>query len=91
MINIARYYYYKTICVGRQDNNIYNIYKGLDIISATNYKLKSLIMPLRLGRVQISIKKGRSFNKKRSFSYAKLPPSKRTYLGSLIKHPIKQN
>jgi len=58
VINIARYYYYETVRVSGQDNNIYNIYKGLDIISAINYKLESLIMPLRLGRVQISIRKG---------------------------------
>ena len=39
-------------------------------------------MPLRLARVKISIKKGRSSSKKRLFSYALLPPSKRIYLGS---------
>ena len=51
MVNIARYYYYKTIYVGGQDNNIFNICKGLNITKATNYKLKGLIMPLRLARV----------------------------------------
>ena len=51
VVNMARYYYYKTIYVGGQDNNIYNICKGLDIISAINYKPESLIMPLRLGGV----------------------------------------
>ena len=51
MVNIARYYHYKTIYVGGQDNNIFNIYKGLDIIRVTNYKLKDLIIPLRLTRV----------------------------------------
>jgi len=90
VVNIARYYHYKTIRISGQDNNIYNIRKGLDIISAINYKQESLMMPLRLGGVQISIRKGRSSNKKRSSSYAKLPPSKRIYLGSL-KHPIEQN
>jgi len=54
---MARYYYYKTIRVGGQNNNIFNIHKGLDIIRATNYKLEGLIMPLRLVRVQGSIKK----------------------------------
>ncbi|XTI96069.1 hypothetical protein V2W45_1474934 [Cenococcum geophilum] len=77
VVNIARYYHYETI-------------HGLDIISATNYKLESLIMPLKPGRVQISIRKGQSSNRKRSSSYTKLPPSKRTYSGS-PKHPIKQN
>ncbi|XTI90667.1 hypothetical protein V2W45_1470616 [Cenococcum geophilum] len=38
VVNIARYYYYKTIY-------------GLDIIKATNYKLEGLIIPLRLARV----------------------------------------
>jgi len=55
---VARYYYYKTICVSGQDINIFNIRKGLDIIKVINYKLKGLIMPLRLARVQGSIKKG---------------------------------
>ena len=57
MVNIARYYYYKTVCVGGQDNNIFNIRKELDIIKATSYKLEGLIMPLRLARVQGSIRK----------------------------------
>jgi len=55
---MARYYHYKTIRVSGQDNNIFNIYKGLDIIKAINYKLKGLIMPLRLAKVQGSIRKG---------------------------------
>jgi len=58
VVNIARYYYYKTIRVSRQDNNIFNIRKGLNIIKAINYKLKGLIMPLRLAGVQGSIRKG---------------------------------
>ena len=51
MVNMARYYYYKIVYISGQDNNIYNIYKGLDIIRAINYKLEGLIMPLRLARV----------------------------------------
>jgi len=51
VVNIARYYYHKTVRVSGQDNNIFNIYKGLDIIKATNYKLEGLIMPPRLARV----------------------------------------
>jgi len=41
-------------------------------------------MPLKLARVKISIRKGRSFSRKRLSSYtnALLPPSKRIYLGS---------
>ena len=88
MVNIAKYYYYKTVCVGGKENNIYNnVYKGLDIIKVINYKLEDLIMPLRLARVKINIRKGRSSSRKRLSSYtnALLPPSKRIYLGSLPK------
>ena len=83
MVNIARYYYYKIVYIGGKEDNIYNnIYKGLDIIKAINYKLGDLIMPLRLARVKISIREGRSSSRKRLSSYALLPPSKRIYLGS---------
>ena len=51
VVNMARYYYYKTIYVNKQDNNIYNIRKGLDITKATNYKLEGLIIPPRLAEV----------------------------------------
>ena len=88
VVNIARYYYYEIVCVGGKENNIYNnVYKGLDIIKATNYKLEDLIMPLRLAKVKISVKKGQSSSKKRSSSYinALLLPNKRVYLGSLPK------
>ena len=51
VVNIAKYYYHKTIRVSKQDNNIFNIHKGLDITKAINYKLEGLIMPLRLVRV----------------------------------------
>ena len=50
-VNMARYYYYKTIYIGGQDNNIFNIYNGLNITKVTNYKPEGLIMPLRLTRV----------------------------------------
>ena len=74
--------------MGSKEDNIYNnVRKGLDIIRTTNYKLKDLIMPLRLAKVKINIRKGRSFNKKRLSSYtnALLPPSKYICLGSLPK------
>ena len=59
VVNIARYYYYEIVYIGGKENNIYNnIRKGLDIIRATNYKLKDLIMPLRPAGVKISIRKG---------------------------------
>jgi hypothetical protein len=88
VVNIARYYHHKTVYVGGKKNNIYNnIYKGLDITKAINYKLENLIMPLRLAKVKISVRKGQSFNKKKLFSYtnAPLPPSKCIYLGSPLK------
>jgi hypothetical protein len=56
---MARYYHYKTVYVGSKENDIYNnVYKGLDITRATNYKLEDLMMPLRLTRVKINIRKG---------------------------------
>ena len=48
---MARYYYYGTIYIGGQDNDIFNIYKGLDITKAINYKPKSLMVPLSVARV----------------------------------------
>ena len=85
MVNVARYYHYKTVYMGGKEDNIYNnIYKGLDIIRAISYKLEDLIMPLRPARVKISIREGQSFSRKRLSSYtnALLPLSKRIYLGS---------
>ena len=58
MVNIARYYYHKTVYIGGKEDNIYNnIRKGLDITRVINYKLKDLIMPLRLAEMKISIRK----------------------------------
>ncbi|OCK93560.1 uncharacterized protein K441DRAFT_565655, partial [Cenococcum geophilum 1.58] len=59
VVNIARYYYYKTVYMGSKEDNIYNnVYKGLDIIRAINYKLEDLIIPPKPARVKISIRKG---------------------------------
>ncbi|XTI84801.1 hypothetical protein V2W45_1465811 [Cenococcum geophilum] len=83
VVNIARYYYHKTVYIGGKEDNIYNnVRKGLDIIRAINYKLENLIIPLKPAGVKI--KKGQSSSRKRSSSYtnAPLPPNKRTYLGS---------
>jgi len=88
VVNIARYYHHKTVYMGGKEDNICNnVHKGLDIIRAINYKPEDLIMPLRLARMKISIRKGRSSSRKRSSSYtnALLPPSKRMCLGSLPK------
>ena len=57
VVNVARYYYHKIVYIGGKEDNICNnVYKGLDIIKATNYKLEDLIMPLRLTRVKISVR-----------------------------------
>jgi hypothetical protein len=83
VVNMARYYYYKIVYIGGKEDNIYNnVYKGLDIIKAINYKLEDLIMSLRLAGVKI--RKGRSISRKRLSSYtnALLLLSKRIYLGS---------
>jgi ACT domain-containing protein len=57
VVNIAKYYHHKTVYVGGKEDNIYNnVRKGLDIIRATNYKLKDLIMPLRPAGVKISVR-----------------------------------
>ena len=85
MVNVARYYYHKTVYVGGKEDNICNnIRKGLDITRATNYKPEDLIMPPRPAKVKISVRKGRSSSRKRSSSYtnAPLPLSKRTCSGS---------
>ena len=88
MVNIAKYYHHKTVYVGNKEDNIYNnIYKGLNIIKTINYKLEDLIMPPRPTKVKISVRKGQSFSRKRSFSYinAPLPLNKYICLGSLLK------
>ena len=88
VVNIARYYYYKTVYIGGKKDDIYNnVCKGLDITRATNYKLEDLMMLLRLAGVKISVRKGRSFSRKRSFSYTNtlLLPNKCTCLGFLPK------
>ena len=85
VVNITRYYYHETVYMGGKEDDICNnIYKGLNITKAINYKLKDLIMPLRLAEVKISVREGQSSSRKRSSSYtnALLPLSKRMYLGS---------
>ena len=93
VINVARYYHHGTVCIGRQDDDIFNICKGLDITKATNYKPESPMVPLSVAGVQGSTKKGQSTSRKRSSSCtnAPLPPNKCLCLSSLIKRPIMQN
>lgn len=46
VINVARYYYYKTVCVGGEDDDVCNnMRKGLDITKATNFNLKGPMKP----------------------------------------------
>ena len=88
MVNIARYYYHETVYIGGKEDDICNnVYKGLNITRAINYKLKDLIIPPKPAKVKISVRKGRSFSRKRLFSYtnALLLLSKRICLGSLFK------
>jgi len=92
VVNVARYYHHGTVRVGGQDDDIFNIRKGLDITKATNYKPEGLMMPPRLAGVQGSTRKGRSSSRKRSSSCsAPLPPGKRPCSTSPTKRPIKQN
>jgi hypothetical protein len=90
VVNIARYYYYGTVYIGGQDNDIYNIYKGLDITKVINYKLEGLMMPLRLIKVQGSMRRGQNFSRKRFSSCSALLLLGKC-LTSLTKCPIKQN
>lgn len=92
VVNVARYYHHKTVRVSGQDDDIFNIRKGLDITKATNYKPEGLMMPPRLAGVQGSTRKGRSSSRKRSSSCsAPLPPGKRPCSTSPTKRPIIQN
>jgi len=57
VVNMARYYYHKTVYMGGKEDNIYNnVRKGLNIIRATNYKLEDLMMPLRPAGAKISVR-----------------------------------
>ena len=54
MVNIAKYYHYKIVYMGSKENNICNnVRKGLNITRAINYKLKDLIISLKLAKVKI--------------------------------------
>jgi len=59
VVNMARYYHYEIVYMGgKKDNICNNVHKGLNIIRVINYKLEDLIMPLRLAKVKINIRKG---------------------------------
>ncbi|KAF2788689.1 hypothetical protein K505DRAFT_410741 [Melanomma pulvis-pyrius CBS 109.77] len=46
VVNVARYYYHETVCVGGQNNNICeNARHGLDITKAKNYRPESWMPP----------------------------------------------
>jgi hypothetical protein len=95
VMNVARYFHYKMVSVGSRDDDIRaNVWKGLDITKATNYKLEKL-MPLPSTTKQRASRRDRSSSSntggwKRSLSFIalRLPPSKRTCSSSLIKHAV---
>ena len=83
VVNVARYYHHTTVCIGGKDDDICNnVRKGLDITTATNFKLQSLIMPP-------SALQSRSLataSRKRSSNCTKsAPPSKRICSSSQTK------
>jgi Fungal protein kinase len=82
VVNVARYYHHKTVRVGGQDDDIFDIRKDLDITKTTNYKTP------RSPGMQIDTGKGRTSSRKRSSSCidAPLPSSKRTW--SLVQNHV---
>jgi hypothetical protein len=91
VVNVVRYYYYKTIRVRGEDDNVYkNVHKGLEITKATNYKPRGLIISLNTSRVYRTLRKSQSNNtarQKRLSSYTNtlLLLSKCTCSSSLTK------
>ncbi|CAM6004537.1 unnamed protein product [Sphagnum balticum] len=60
MVNVARYYYYKTVRVRRKEDNIRsNVRKELDIRTATNYRQGPVMAALSTYRVS-TLRQGRS-------------------------------
>lgn len=90
VVNVARYYYHETVCVGGQDDDIrVNVRRGLDITKAKYYKLESSMPPPSMAGRRV-LRTGRSSSvagRKRSSSCtgAPLPPTKRTCSSSPIK------
>ncbi|KAF2623840.1 hypothetical protein BU25DRAFT_433900 [Macroventuria anomochaeta] len=90
VVNVARYYYHETVCVGGQDDNVRaNVRQSLDTTRATNYMPESTLPPPSMAGRRV-LRKGRSSSavgQKRSSSCteASLPPSKRTCSSSLVK------
>jgi len=79
VVNVARYYYHETVCVGEKEDDIQsNVRKGLDIRKAVNYKAGN---PLARDEVRTTRKgQSSSTSQKRSSSQtnAPMPPSKRS-------------
>lgn len=89
VVNVARYYHHETVRVrGKDDDVLSNVRKGLDIRTATNYRLECTTESPNASRVSTS-RKGRSSTAgvKRSSSQAgaALPPSKRSCSASPTK------
>jgi hypothetical protein len=89
VVNVARYYYHKTVRVVGKDNDVCkNVRKGLDITKATNYNVKWSMISLNASRLQSSTRKGQSTSiarQKRSSTNTLLLLSKRSCSSSLTK------
>jgi len=87
--NVARYYHHQTVCVRDSDDDIQqNIRKGLDVTTATTYRLGRGILPSSASTTWVS-RQGRSASASRkrpsSETDATIPPSKRPFSRSPTK------
>ncbi|KAH6977655.1 serine/threonine-protein kinase Sgk2 [Ilyonectria destructans] len=90
--NVARYYHHETVCVRGADDDIQqNIRKGLDITTATNYRLGRAMLPSSASASSVSRQgRGTSAGMKRPSSEtdAAVPLSKRPCSASPTKVSI---
>lgn len=93
MINVAQYYYHKTVQMGGQNNDISkNVCKGLDITRATNYGVRRLITTSNMSELHRKTGKSRNIRiarQKKLSSYTYIlqsSPSKRTCSSPLTKN-----
>ncbi|KAJ6436591.1 Sulfatase domain containing protein [Purpureocillium lavendulum] len=90
--NVARYYHHQTVCVRDADDDIQqNIRKGLDVTTATKYRLGRGILPSSASATWVS-RQGRSASASRkrpsSETDATIPPSKRPFSRSPTKASV---
>ncbi|KAJ4411003.1 hypothetical protein N0V85_003876 [Neurospora sp. IMI 360204] len=83
VVNVVRYYHYETVQVrGTEDDIRSNVWGGIDVSTATNYKLERSTPPTKTLTASASLKgrSTRTAGKKRSFSQidAALPSSKQS-------------